>query len=172
MNEELEAKLLASAGKIIDALESGVTWSADQVPEVVRQFLVWEFWSSIILMSFFIIIAGCLVKIGKWCWNKDADELWGATFVTYLAGTIFIVFAGSHLYNAVKVKVAPGVVLEEDGIVEDLGHAGPDSLCRCGSERNGILPARARAVKRRGKRDEPASRFQGAVTSRTPRGGP
>lgn len=117
MNEELEKRLL----KYLDALESSVKtagdFAADQVPDVCQQFLAWEFWSCILFaamaVGFAIAFAGMCVRWKRSAaWDAECAYSWGASLA--FAGVVLsTVLAFVAVYHAVKVAVAPKVVLLE-----------------------------------------------------------
>lgn len=130
MNAELQETMLRYLNGLEARLSRVEDFASDQVPLLVQEWLRWEFWSNIIKMSGWAMLALLLVLLFRWCVKeykaaKDDETRNASCFF----GTVF--FAGSVLsvipvlvyaYSATKVIIAPRVVIVEN-VAETLkGH--------------------------------------------------
>lgn len=122
MNEELEKRL----EKYLETLESTITQASDfaieQTPLVVQEYLSWIFWSNIFLFALnIIIIIFCIFLMFKLRFvmakNMDTDIAVGFQILCFIMSSVGIIlgfiFSAVSLYYAIKVAVAPRVVLLE-----------------------------------------------------------
>lgn len=115
--------------KYLDAMESMAdkagNFVADQTPLVAQEFLLWEFWSAIFAAIGFVFVAAAIIAASRWVWNRrpeyvkgglDNDPYWLVgclAIAVFLSNFIFLVAAVNRATRAVKVRVAPRVVLLE-----------------------------------------------------------
>lgn len=77
MNETLQQALVSIITKVTSSIDTSVTFLSQQIPDVIQQLLVYNFWMSIIqftiAMIIFIILVTLDVKLGIWLY-KTAKE--------------------------------------------------------------------------------------------------
>ena len=119
MNDELKKQLADYLTNMEKAANSAGEFVIEQMPDVIQQYLAWEFYSNIFIAAccsivsiFLIIMFRILYSIGK---NDNWDNpapIFGLIilFILNIVSGFHILF---HTYSAVKVSVAPKVVLLE-----------------------------------------------------------
>lgn len=125
MDQELKNQLMKYLEKAESAADSAGNFVLEQAPDVIRQFLAWEFYSAvffIVLSLLFMIplIWNLLWSIKVW---KDSEKegfngtdsgliaIWIA--LSFMSIFIPIIPISCNAYYATKVYVAPKVVLME-----------------------------------------------------------
>jgi len=125
LNDVLARGLEATGGYI----EKATNFAIEQAPDVVNQYLQWEFWSNVGLASFFfVILCVSLFFCVKWwtiCnrgyWNDSVSgshimtsgsHIFGAIVSLLLSGILLCVIP-TKIYAAAKVKIAPKVLIIE-----------------------------------------------------------
>lgn len=132
MNEQLEEILLSTlkkaqsvSGEIYDATKGGlikaVEFAQEQIPDVIRELMVWEFsyhaiWASVcafIVVTLLVSFLLCLRQLAKSDWDEGG---WG--FLSVVTGILLLfvggISVGSAIDNAlycVKIKTAPKLFL-------------------------------------------------------------
>lgn len=121
MNDELEKKLVEYMAGLESRLKTAEDFAVEQLPDVIQQWLAWELWSSVTLAALFLLVAACIgifvKKFWKFAGDFDSVDRAFARGIVSILGTIvmagFLVAAGSNVYWAVKVSVAPKIVILE-----------------------------------------------------------
>lgn len=103
--------------QIIDAAKNGATWTAEQTPLLVQEWLRWQAVEAGVWSIVAAIVFGALAYGSYFCWrkkNENPREDWE------IGGTLFGVFACGALVPLVvcsltvlKVLIAPRVVVFE-----------------------------------------------------------
>lgn len=110
MTEELLKELLTT-------VRDTKAFVLSEAPSVIQEFLAWEFYSSLILAALATIALGVLFRVFVWIHKRIKNGERGADSVDYLIPTLVsmsvIALFLCSLSTAVKVKVAPKVVLLE-----------------------------------------------------------
>lgn len=118
--------------KYLDEIEKAVSTSAefaaDQAPQLVQEFLAWEFWSNAVCCVTFAIMAWLSIVLFRKAWNAIpvlvTDKGWSGdsdrgllkciSFVLVCALVpVFSCVSIGCAEHAMKVKIAPRVVLLE-----------------------------------------------------------
>jgi heme/copper-type cytochrome/quinol oxidase subunit 1 len=100
--------------KMLAAAEQGATWTADQAPLLVQEWLRWQLAQSVLLT---VLLLGGAVILGRTTarWFRD-DDIWPETplplFSSLVTG-VLLLFGCAALFDAVKVYLAPRVVVLE-----------------------------------------------------------
>lgn len=125
MNEELTKRLSVYLDELEKTLSKTGDFVVEQAPQVVKEFLAWEFWSSVIWACIFILEVIVLVYVSKLVskskfWNETLEEDMDApitkTIISCICLAFFLLLGISGVQNALhatKVSVAPRVVLLE-----------------------------------------------------------
>ncbi len=120
MNEEMQQRISGYLDSIEASASKAGDFVAKQTPSLAQECLAWEFWSSV--MSCFLAFAICLsitvlsCKVfGRIIYAKDFDPSDHPELVFVFVPIILVVLSGGFAaiegMHAVKVKVAPRVVL-------------------------------------------------------------
>ena len=116
-----EEKLLEYLETMESGIEKAVDFSAEQAPLVIQEYLTWMFWESIIAGTALLLAAigaWILLRIIYWA-TKEASQVdkemarsiaWG---IAFLANIIVLPFSGLNYMIALKVVVAPRVIILE-----------------------------------------------------------
>lgn len=117
MNDELQKALAASIGKVVNAAEAGASFLQVELPEVIRQLLVWKAFEYGALAIIFIGMgAWLLVKSIGW-FKKGYEEVEdGLLFVSTIVGVASSTMLLGGIWKAmliVQILIAPKVYLIE-----------------------------------------------------------
>lgn len=103
---------------IMESFTQAKDFAETEIPIYVQEYLSWYFWSSVFFVVIFTILTLCTVVLGmlifKYGKKEDQYEIKALGCVVMIAGVLF--FGGGlteNLYDAVKVSVAPRVVIVE-----------------------------------------------------------
>lgn len=115
--ENLQETLLTYLSQMVEAAKDGVNWTVDQVPLVVQEYLTWMFTMNVIVACIFLVVACGLGYFARRLYLWGQDECDDAVIVSVIIGVLGVggCMAG-FIYNglnAVKIKVAPRVVIIE-----------------------------------------------------------
>ena len=128
MADKLEERLDKYLDFLEKSLVDGTEFVKEQAPDVVEQYLAWEFWSSLGYAGITLCVMVLMVYIIKVC-NDDYNEekkkpspseealnLNGGLCAVTLALLVFLVFPIFivNVKNAIKVKIAPKIVVLEE----------------------------------------------------------
>lgn len=124
MSDELKTALTAFVQQIIAAAKDGASWTAEQAPMVVQEWLRWQVVSGFALAAVTTVMTGiCLRvawKIHRWvhdCERQPYDDL-GLAYIpagvlVFLGVTAWFTTALPALMDATKALIAPRVVVLE-----------------------------------------------------------
>jgi hypothetical protein len=117
MNTELSQRLQDSAHSILDKLEGASSWTQEQAPLVVQEFLAWNFWMGALQATLLLIpiVLGGLFLISL-CPKHQKEMQSDALDIGFLLGIICIVplvMGMLGLAQCIKTKVAPRLVVIE-----------------------------------------------------------
>lgn len=107
--------------KYLDALESAVAAGAEQAPDVAREFLAWQFLSSVLAAATSLVVLAMVTYLMiRFVWpacKRDDPDSAAIVIVGYPIGIVLmglcVVFCLFDITRAIKVSVAPRVVLLE-----------------------------------------------------------
>lgn len=113
-NKTLEETLQPYVEKALNGIEKGAEFALDMAPELLQEFYMWHFWSSIFWITFglLLIIAGIIIAtrvfkrknlsgnahIALFTVDGIAPILIGLIFVTYNLCTIVYMSVAPKLY--------------------------------------------------------------------------
>lgn len=115
----LKDAMLSIIDSTVNGISSGVSFLKAEIPQVIHQLLMWEFYSNLIYGIIGVILLGITIYFSKKLFHaindaRHSDPIiwlpWG--FGSIIAILISLSFAG-HLMTALKVYVAPKVYLIE-----------------------------------------------------------
>ena len=113
MNEDLQKQLAEMLAKLMDATQNAATWTADQIPLLVQEKIlfgrIWETVLLVLLVAFTVL----LVKVAGVAWGHqwDGDRL-SATML-YLASTGAATGCVVQAYFVTLVWFAPRLYILE-----------------------------------------------------------
>jgi hypothetical protein len=119
MSKELEQELIKTIDTIKEQLGKSKDFVVEQLPDVIQQYLAWEFYSNVMLCSISLFISIVTFEIiRRFYKNFQKNELDDPYYVLLFIFTIMaflssVLISCSLLYNATKVYIAPKVVLVE-----------------------------------------------------------
>lgn len=98
---------------VTDTLKDGKDFAVEQAPMVVQEYLHWQFAAAIFGAVFFgllaVVVWAMAPRVDE-AMDADGEAAFGLRCVAALA---FVLAVGLNGYDAVKVKVAPRIVLIE-----------------------------------------------------------
>jgi multisubunit Na+/H+ antiporter MnhE subunit len=129
MSEEIEKTLTDNLSQLIEWVKASANATGafikEQSPLFVQEYLSWLFWDNVItvftLVVGFIISLCCLLKVLKDKTLFDDDVVFRSKHLIFISSGLGVIFFGigglvsgfDALKTAVKVKIAPRVVLVE-----------------------------------------------------------
>jgi hypothetical protein len=121
MNEELQRRISSYLDAIETYAQGAGEFATEQAPLVAQEYLSWMFWSSLLTIAacaLVITVCTCIMysAVRYIVRSKDSwDDHPQALFLVFPIMFIFFsaVHAVDNIHVAVKVKVAPRVVLLE-----------------------------------------------------------
>jgi heme/copper-type cytochrome/quinol oxidase subunit 2 len=114
MDEALKAQMVEFAKRLLDAAETGATFAAEQTPLLVQEWLRWELASSLIYAGLaVVVIAACVYGCVRAVKMKNSDDAENMFLACFVMGIVALVVAGINTHDAIKVWVAPRVVIVE-----------------------------------------------------------
>lgn len=118
MNDELQKALAASIGKVVNAAEAGASFLQVELPEVIRQLLVWKACEYGVHGAVLFGLGGWLF-IKSYCWFREiqADDIDNPAIVIASIGcaisAVMIYIGAWKFMHIVQILVAPKVYLIE-----------------------------------------------------------
>lgn len=109
-------KLQALLKFLLDTLQEGKAFTVEQAPQFVQELLKWQFYEAVFFAGSALLF-GAVAQVAIWSvvrrmLAKDIDH--GAvSFVRIVAVAVSLSIALANIHTAIKVKVAPRVVLVE-----------------------------------------------------------
>lgn len=128
MDKALEERLLKYMDYVEGAAKGTADFVTEQAPDVVNQFLAWEFWYNVFLTAIWVTLTLTFYLIWRRNYPKtmaaDAEaaeashnaEPWRTVLLTAVcvcSGALFGIMGAVDACDALKVAVAPKVVLLE-----------------------------------------------------------
>jgi heme/copper-type cytochrome/quinol oxidase subunit 2 len=123
MSESTKQALEAFVLQVIEAAKNGATWTAEQTPLLVQEWLRWQLWENALYFAFFIILGISLVFLARYSAKRHQEGQEGQRYydgswmVGIILGTIFacltVILAASFVPSIIKILVAPRVVVFE-----------------------------------------------------------
>lgn len=116
MNEKLENTVNEILQKSIDAATQGAEFVKDQIPDLLKQLLMWHAARDIILVVMMLLtLTLALVSLKKLVRDID-DVFWGVCSIVGGIVSLILLIVGMHaLFDLVEILVAPKVWLLEYG---------------------------------------------------------
>lgn len=121
MNEELQTRITQYLDAIESSAETAGDFVVEQTPLLAQEYLAWMFWSNVFIAALTLLVAAVcglicylLIRASK----KHPGVLAEAVFLSGFFGLVCVAIACTAAYDAIKVTVAPRVVLLE--AVKDL----------------------------------------------------
>lgn len=112
MNEQAQKVLADLLQKASNGIDSAVSFSQAQIPDVVHQLLMWNAISSIVVQLLCLfIIAVCFVMCVK-TYHYDIDAFFLSLVFSIIASSISLFFLFSS-FDWLKIWVAPKLYLIE-----------------------------------------------------------
>lgn len=122
MSEELKSQLEAFISGMLTKAENATVWAEGEIPLLIQEWLSWLFVESaihtVIFFIPFVIITFFYVRTMRLLWNDSRDEalMIPASFLYVILGGGTLVPTLINFLQAVKVIVAPRVVILEKGL--------------------------------------------------------
>lgn len=125
MNDQLQASLAVILQKATTGLEAGVNFLGAQIPDVVRQVLLFNLWKDVasVVIAVLILVgyAVGLAFLWKWAIKNEKENRWSdAFFGAGMLTTVTAIFAGfvvvwliSSFLDGLEIWLAPKVWLIE-----------------------------------------------------------
>lgn len=107
-------------------IDTGSSFVAEQAPLFIQEYLTWEFTEATIFAVIFFLLSIATGKSTHWWFKRDKD--WHTAFpIILMFMSVFCAIATiGYTRHAIKVKVAPRVVLMEK--VKELSTIGQKRL--------------------------------------------
>ena len=78
MNESLQQALISIITKVTSGIDTSISFLSQQIPDVIQQLLVYNFWISIIHFAvatiLFLILVVIDIKLGIWVHKESKKE--------------------------------------------------------------------------------------------------
>lgn len=120
----MEQEMQKMLGALLEWAQQGGAFVKEQAPLYVQELLAWRFWSAAMTAGLCAAVFIVAFKVNRWVTRRYSEETEAHGFMAgepFFAGAVVTVIAciGSLVmgigatYSAVKVKVAPRVVVVE-----------------------------------------------------------
>lgn len=123
MSDLLKQKLINYFESLESSVQNVLDFSKEQIPDVIHQYLQWTFWDNAIGAILFFIGAVISIKVmiylhrqavkHFWTKNYPVEEPWSVVYMWIVVPILFTVLFISCTRQAIKVQVAPKVVIIE-----------------------------------------------------------
>jgi hypothetical protein len=125
MNDQLQQSLALILGKATDAVTAGVGFLQAELPDVVRQLLLWKLTSSLIFgfLGLFVFLAIAILgtqqaislseKEAKKAWGEPGMVWFGFAFAGGIPMACAAITAMANLGTALQIWLAPKIYLIE-----------------------------------------------------------
>lgn len=91
MNDELQKTIV----KLLTKAANGMDCVGRQIPEIVNELLLWNFWESLLWFIGRFVVLGLLLVFAYFSWDTKNDE--GIPFGKIISGAFFIIWSISLL---------------------------------------------------------------------------
>ena len=123
MSDELKTALTAFVQQIIAAAKDGASWTAEQAPMVVQEWLRWQVVSGFALAAVTTVLTGICLRVA-WkihCWVQGKRQPYDDRELAYIPAGVLVLLgvaawftaALPALMDATKALIAPRVVVLE-----------------------------------------------------------
>lgn len=114
MNEQAQKILVDLLQKASNGIDSAVSFSQAQIPDVIQQLLVWNAASSAGIQIICALAIAACIYLMCFAWNKgdDADVVLAALFFTGIGSIVCIVIIFNN-FDWLKIWLAPKLYLIE-----------------------------------------------------------
>ena len=121
MDSDLQDKLTGYLDNLESGLKSAGDFAAEQIPDVVQQWLAWQMWSSLFYVVVFALLIAMAIGIarklyrsceGMTDYDREFTRLW-INSIAAIVVIVLLVICIANARNAIKVAVAPKVVVLE-----------------------------------------------------------
>ena len=117
MDEITKKALEEFVQKMLSAVEQGATFTAEQAPLVVQEWLRWQMVEALVIATILLILSVGSSLFSRWCWSnkrKDPTRDWEFGSVFLIGAAIgFALFSLVVYMEALKIYLAPRVVVLE-----------------------------------------------------------
>ena len=125
MSDELKTALTAFVQQIIAAAKDGASWTAEQSPMVVQEWLRWQIVSGFTIAAVTTVMTAiCLRvawKIHRWVQDEKSDPYNDDNMLAYIPAAALVIICvvtwfeatAPALMSATKALIAPRVVVLE-----------------------------------------------------------
>jgi len=102
--------------KLLDWANKAIEYGVANIPDVIRQYLAWCFWSDLALVIVWTALGFVAIRLGIKSFRKykeddyDSEYLAGA-LTAYVLCVVFYSCALGSLYFALKAKLAPAAYI-------------------------------------------------------------
>jgi len=110
MNEQLETALAELIQKTLSGVDSVVGFGQEQLPEVVRQLILYNIWASAVWLAVCATITAAIARLFIHCWRECEPD---GGFACILAIIPAFGFTVGHAIGLAKITLAPKVWLLE-----------------------------------------------------------
>lgn len=103
---------------LLDAIEKGFQWTAEQIPLVVQEKLAYDFWSSAIAATLLLGLGIGAPFIGRWIakrpgFGADDGDISYATVLASFVGVVPILVGSGYAFTVMKIYLAPRLYVLE-----------------------------------------------------------
>lgn len=133
MNEQLQTALAEILSRATSGIDAGAQFLSAQLPDVIRQLLVWKLAQNALMIPFLCLGIWGLVKLllaihrakdiglwrrqPEWSWEKGTMPMTAIAYVaavaSMLVGAALAVKTVNHLFTAAQIWLAPKIYLIE-----------------------------------------------------------
>ncbi len=118
MNENLQQTINEALKALLSSVQQGAAFAKEQMPVVVQEKLMFDFWTSILGVC---IAVALLVGSVYWCqywWSRRTRDYndWHSPLALFPTITLWIlgpVAIGVNSYNAIQIWLAPNLYILE-----------------------------------------------------------
>ena len=119
MNETTQQALEQFVQKMLTAAEQGGSWTAEQAPLVVQEWLRWQMVSAAGAAAILLALCGVAAGLSRYCVvlarrdPREAEVNWSIAAMTAVIAVIIGLFSLIPIWRGIKVYIAPRVVVLE-----------------------------------------------------------
>lgn len=123
MNDELQKALAAILQKTTAAATAGVDFLSEQLPDVVRQLLVWHAVKSAVFCVLYLVLMAACIQAARRAWqawmtfayseHNSGKELRFLGLVVAVLGVLFWAFSAADSLEWLQILLAPKLYLVE-----------------------------------------------------------
>ena len=114
MNEQAQKILVDLLQKASNGIDSAVSFSQAQIPDITHQLLLWQAASSVGIQVICVLAIAVCVYLMIFTWNKSDDVDITLLSLVVLSGiTLVAIFVFFNYFDWLKIWLAPKVYLIE-----------------------------------------------------------